>query len=120
MEIDGVLATFAANGLSSESTEFLRGKLVKAGILLGAAQIDRARQEVDELCALQRRGLMSPIDSGRTFDLLAAIQSASGDPEGARISHETARREFLKQLPPEHPYLVRNAASREAVARLAP
>jgi serine/threonine protein kinase/tetratricopeptide (TPR) repeat protein len=120
MEIEAARAALLAAGRTAESPEGQRMNRISGELLLGAGQFEAAFEIVSKLRALQARVGASPADTGRSLDLLGRVQAARGDWSAAASSHESARRELVKQLPPDHPDLIRNAALREAAARLAP
>jgi hypothetical protein len=118
-EIDRAMAAMLAAGRTAESAEMMRARRVRAELLLRAGKPWQALEELATLRAAQQGSAMSAVDAGLVLDMLGAAQLASGDARDALASHDAAHQELLKQLPEDHPYLVRNAALRKAAVRLA-
>jgi hypothetical protein len=52
----------------------------------------------------------SPVERGLLLDALGDAESRWGTGNASQLAHRAAREALAKQLPPEHPYLIRNAA----------
>ena len=88
----------------------LRALRYRAEFLLDAGYVTEALNLVRELAARHAGGGSSAIEHGLTLDLLGQAERAAGNPGAARAAHQAARVELAKQLPEEHPFLVRNNA----------
>jgi serine/threonine-protein kinase len=108
--IDEVTKQLRASGSAPESYEMLRALRYRAEFLLDAGYVTEALNLVRELAARHAGGGSSAIEHGLTLDLLGQAERAAGNPGAARAAHQAARVELAKQLPEEHPFLVRNNA----------
>ena len=111
-QIDAVIRGFEAAGRLPESTEVLRARRLRAEYLLSAGRDAEALESLRSLDARYAAGQASPIERGLALDSRGVAEQRAGHVEAARAAHAAARLEYLKQLPQDHPYLVRNAALR--------
>jgi hypothetical protein len=65
---------------------------------------------------LQNASVNTDFDLGQVLDLQGCALRALGRSTEAIALHERARTLLQKELPPDHPFLVRNALYREAAA----
>ena len=109
-DIDQVTRALLAAGSARDSFEVLRAQRYRAEFLLHAGRHAEALILLRDLAARHAAGGTSAIEHGLTLDLLGAAELNAGDRVAARVAHEAARVELAKQLPGEHPFLVRNTA----------
>ncbi len=109
-DIDAVTRQLLASGSTADSFEVLRAQRYRAEFLLHAGRGAEALELLQQVAARHASGGTSAIEHGLTLDLLGEAQLAAGDRGAARAAHEAARVELTRQLPREHPFLVRNNA----------
>jgi len=109
-EIEGVQQRLQAVGSGPNSFEVLRARRYHAQFLSQAGRDAQALAEARELSQRHAAGGTSPIEVGLTYDLLGELENRAGNGGAARSAHDTARAQLLKQLPADHPFLIRNAA----------
>ena len=117
-DIDAASRMLIDAGRSSDSFEVLRAKRFYAEFLLRAGRHADALPVLRELRDQHVNTESSPIEAGLVLDLLGEAEASSGNSEGARAAHEAARLAFARQLSDEHPYLIRNARSRNSVSHI--
>jgi tetratricopeptide (TPR) repeat protein len=102
---------------SPHSVEVMRAERVRAEILLRSGRLTEASQALqslhDELLALPEA---RPLELAHTLDLLGCAQRELGLPKQAMESHDAAAKELKKNLPADHPFIMRNALYRLAAA----
>jgi len=112
--IDAVIARFLADGSTADSYGVLRAKRYRALILAKAGRDDEALQALRDLQQQQASATTPPIERGLLLDALGDAELRAGNGEKSQLAHEEARTQLVKQLPPDHPYVIRNAAFRGA------
>jgi tetratricopeptide (TPR) repeat protein len=110
--IDAVIARFLSDGSAAESYEVLRAKRYRAQILAKAGRDDEALQALRDLQQQQASATTPPVERGLLLDALGDAELRAGNGEKSQLAHEEARTQLVKQLPPDHPYVIRNAAVR--------
>lgn len=111
--IDGLLAL----GLGPQASTVLRARRMRAELLARQGRLPQAREELEAVAG--PAGAPRPaMLQGVVLDQLGSVWRELGQPAQAAGRHEAARALLLQALPPEHPYLARNALYREA-ARVA-
>jgi hypothetical protein len=53
-----------------------------------------------------------PVEHGLLLDALGSAELRAGNGEKSQLAHEEARTQLVKQLPTDHPYVIRNSALR--------
>jgi serine/threonine-protein kinase len=109
-QIDEVIRRFMQSGRSANSFELLRAERYRAEFMLRAGRGPEALAAARELVTRQKSIPVSPTERGLALDLLGDAERLAGNTDAARQAHEAARTELGRLLPPQHPYLVRNAA----------
>ena len=110
--IDAVITRLLAGGSVPDSFEILRARRYRAEFL---GLIGRDLQALDELRELQSRHAAVdefPVEWGLVLDALGVAEDKFGNGEKSHLAHESAAKQFLKQLPKDHPYVMRNAMLR--------
>jgi len=115
--INDVQRRLLAVGSGPHSFEVLRARRYHAQFLSQAGQDAQALAEARELAERHAEGGTSPIEVGLTYDLLGELEGRAGNGDAARTAHDVAREQLLKQLPADHPFLIRNAALLSANTR---
>ena len=111
--IDGLLAL----GQGPQASTVLRTRRMRAELLARQGRLPQARDELEAVAG--PAGAPRPaMLQGVVLDQLGSVWRELGQPAQAAGRHEAARALLLQALPPEHPYLARNALYREA-ARVA-
>jgi tetratricopeptide (TPR) repeat protein len=110
--IDAVTARFIADGSAADSYEVLRAQRYRAQILLLAGRDAEALQALRELRDRHARGKLPPIERGLLLDALGEAELRAGNGEKSQLAHEEAGVQLVKQLPKDHPYVIRNSALR--------
>jgi tetratricopeptide (TPR) repeat protein len=108
--IDAVLERFIADGSAEDSYEVLRAQRYRAQFLLRAGRDADALQALRELSDRHARAKVSPIERGLMLDALGEAELRAGNGEKSQLAHEEAAAQLLKQLPKDHPHVIRNAA----------
>jgi tetratricopeptide (TPR) repeat protein len=108
--IDAVLERFIADGSAEDSYEVLRAQRYRAQFLLRAGRDADALQAMRDLSDMHARAKMSPIERGLMLDALGEAELRAGNGEKSQLAHEEAAAQLLKQLPKDHPHVIRNAA----------
>jgi tetratricopeptide (TPR) repeat protein len=112
-QIDAVIRGFEAAGRLPDSTEVLRARRLRAEFLMSSGRDGEALEILRKLDAGFTASQASPIERGLALDARGVAERHAGQAEAARAAHASARLEYLKQLPQDHPYLIRNAALRD-------
>ena len=108
-DAESALSQLLAGGSSEDSPEVLRSHRFRAEILLRGGDFKDSRQEIEsELARLKRQPHPSSVELGQALDLLGCTLRELREPEQALATHRTAREQFQKQLPADHPFLDRN------------
>ena len=111
-DLDAVIRQFLAGGRSPVAFEVLRAERYRAETLM---QAGRDADALAALRSLEQRltaTAYSPIERGLTLDALGEAERRAGNGTTSQLAHASAAVELVKQLPKEHPYLIRNAALR--------
>ena len=108
--IEEVGRRLQAVGSGPDSFEVLRARRYHAEFLAQSGRDAQALVEARGLAERHAAGGTSAIEAGLTFDLLGELEGRAGHVEAARAAHDDARAQLLTQLPPGHPFLIRNAA----------
>ena len=111
-EIHAVLDRFIADGSADDSYEVLRAQRYRAQILLRAGRDADALQSLRHLRDRHAPAKLSPIERGLMLDALGEAELRAGNGEKSQLAHEEAAAQLVKQLPKDHPYVIRNAALR--------
>jgi tetratricopeptide (TPR) repeat protein len=109
-EIDVVSLGLRAAGSAPGSFEMLRALRYRAEFLLKAGFNAESLALLRELAERHKAGRTAAIEYGLTLDLLGQAELAAGNVGRAQAAHQAARIELARQLPAEHPFLVRNNA----------
>jgi hypothetical protein len=109
-QIDAVILGFEAAGRLPDSTEMLRALRLRAEFLMSSGREAEALESLRDLDARMATVQASPVERGLALDSRGVAEQRAGHAEAARAAHAAARLEYLKQLPADHPYLIRNAA----------
>jgi serine/threonine protein kinase len=116
-ELDLIIAALPNAGYSQDSTELIRARRLRAETLLRADQPQEALRELDALVArLEAAAQPSALEFGQVLDLHGCALRELDRAADAQASHERARIQLLKSLPPDHPFLIRNSLYKEAAA----
>ena len=109
-QIDAVILGFEAAGRLPDSTEVLRARRLRAEFLMSSGREGEALEALRDLDARMAAVQTPPVERGLALDSRGVAEQRAGHVEAARAAHAAARLEYLKQLPQDHPYLIRNAA----------
>jgi tetratricopeptide (TPR) repeat protein len=94
----------------------LRVRRMQAEILLQSGDFAQALAELETLArCLGTLAISVDVELGQVLDLQGHALRALGRRTDALAAHEAARGHLQKQLPPDHPFLLRNTLYREAV-----
>jgi serine/threonine-protein kinase len=116
-EIGQARAGLAAAGFAAEAAESLRARRLEAEILARAGRLAEADTALAALADdLRARGDLLATEFGLVLDDRGRLLARAGRLRLAAALHEQARAAFLKQLPPGHPWLARNALYRAHAA----
>jgi len=116
-EIRKVIEGLRQIGYSDHSTEALRARRFEGEILLRAGHLEPALRASEALLAeFGAAERPSDVEWGQVFDLVGCAQRELGRRDAAIASHRSARAHLGKQLPDDHPFLLRNTLYTE-VAR---
>ena len=88
----------------------MRARRLRAEFLMASGREAEALDSLRDLDARMAAVQASPVERGLALDSRGVAEQRAGHVEAARAAHAAARLEYLKQLPQDHPYLVRNAA----------
>ena len=100
-EIATVIEGFRKLGRSEKSLAVVRARRAQAEALARAGELDAAVAELQPLSELE-------LEQADALDLLACVLRIRGSPAEALDMHRRARALYEKNLPPEHPFLLRN------------
>jgi serine/threonine protein kinase len=110
--IDAVISRFLADGLAADSYQVLRAQRIRAQILAGYGRDGEALQILRDLRDGHASAKAPPFEIGLLLDALGEAELRAGNGDKSQLAHEAAGVLLLKQLPEEHPYVIRNAALR--------
>lgn len=116
-EIQAVIDGLQALGQGPQASTVLRARRMRAEVLARQGRLPQAREELEAVAGSAEAGRPAVLQ-GVVLDQLGSVLRELGLPAQAASRHEAARALLLQGLPPEHPYLARNALYREA-ARMA-
>jgi serine/threonine-protein kinase len=110
-EMRAVVARLLAMDYAADSFEVLRAHRMLGEMAARAGDADGARGELESnLAALKQRGRPSDgVEIAQALELLGCLARAAGDARRAAALHREARAWLERQLPPDHPWLDRNA-----------
>jgi hypothetical protein len=117
-EMDVVIARLLADGNAADSYLLLRAQRYRAQFLVNAGRDAEGLQAMRDLRERHASGKAPPFELGLLLDALGEAELRAGNGEKSQIAHEEAAHLLAKQLPKDHPYVIRNAALR-ATARQA-
>ena len=108
-EIDLVRAGLARIGQAEAAPSMLRARRFKAEILVRGGRAQDAREELEaSLRLLSDTVSGQALEFGQTLDLLGCVQRELMATADATTLHGRAREQLTKQLPADHPFVVRN------------
>jgi serine/threonine-protein kinase len=112
--IDAVIARFLADGSAAESYEVMRAMRYRAQMLANTGRDDEALAALRALHQHPANAQLPSVELGLMLDALGEAELRAGNGDKSQLAHEEARVQLVKQLPAEHPYVIRNAAFRGA------
>ena len=110
--IDAVISRFLADGLAADSYQVLRAQRIRAQMMVGSGRDAEALRILRDLRDRHASAKAPPFELGLLLDALGEAELRAGNGEKSQLAHEAAGALLLKQLPKEHPYVIRNAALR--------
>jgi tetratricopeptide (TPR) repeat protein len=113
-EMDVVIARLLADGNAADSYQLLRAQRYRAQYLMSAGRDAEGLQALRSLRERHASGKAPPFELGLLLDALGEAELRAGNGEKSQIDHEEAAHLLAKQLPKDHPYVIRNAALRAA------
>jgi hypothetical protein len=115
-EVQAVLTGLIELGMASDSSTLLRVRRMQAEILLQSGDFVAALVELEVLArCLSTLAISVDIELGQVLDLQGHALRALGRRTEALAAHQAARGYLQKQLPSDHPFLLRNTLYRETV-----
>ncbi len=105
--INDVLATLKGRAERGTTLVALRARRAHGEILARSGAMKAARDELEPLVA-------ESADLEQTLELLGCVLRELGQVPEALALHQRARALFEKELPPDHPFLLRNTLYKEA------
>ena len=115
--IEAVIRGLLDAGRSGDGMEVVRARRQRAEILVNLGRDAEALEALREIATRLLVAKGSPVERGLTLDLLGIAELRTGHPDAARAAHVAAHAALLEQLPPQHPYLIRNAALRSGASQ---
>ena len=137
-EMEEVIRALARAGIAPDGDLMLRAHRVLGEVLARSGDLAAARQELEATAQSLRQAIARKpgaafleLELAQVLDQLGCVLREVGDPAGARALHTQAAPLLQKRLPPDHPFVARNAlyhdiatwrlevspASRESVAQ---
>jgi hypothetical protein len=111
-DIDLVIARLLADGSTADSYAVLRAQRYRAQFLAHDGRDAEALQLLRDLRDRHGSAKAPPFERGLLLDALGEAELRAGNGEKSQLAHDEAAAQLLKQLPKDHPYVIRNATLR--------
>jgi tetratricopeptide (TPR) repeat protein len=111
-DIDLVIARLLADGSTADSYPVLRAQRYRAQFLAHDGRDAEALQLLRDLRDRHGSAKAPPFERGLLLDALGEAELRAGNGEKSQLAHDEAAAQLLKQLPKDHPYVIRNATLR--------